>query len=372
MGRCLTTPTQPLLKIMLKNHCQISDQYTYQGMRVLFLENRYFRIGLLVDKGSDIFQLIYKPLDIDLMWQSPIGWRKPNSFLPTTQDSISSFMDSFGGGWQECFPSGGPYTHYAGTSIGLHGEITLLPWQYQIIANGPEKAQVELTVQTIRTPFLVKKTLTIYADQPFFQIDEAITNRGGQTLPYMWGHHPAIGSPFLSADCRIDVPARTCETVDPAQDLEDSEFGAGQRFDWPRLKNNQNRLIDGRIVKSGESHTHDLLFLKDLTEGWWAITNQKLRLGISFLFDRKVFPYVWFWRQFGGGLGYPWYRRAYTVALEPWTSYPNQGVETAVKNQTAPFLEAGQTISTRLEITLYEGYQHVKQVKSGGTICGQT
>jgi hypothetical protein len=41
------------------------------------------------------------------------------------------------------------------------------------------------------------------------QIRESIVNLSGEDLNYMWGHHPALGDPFLSGDCVLTVPART-------------------------------------------------------------------------------------------------------------------------------------------------------------------
>lgn len=48
-----------------KTACTVSDDWTYKGMRVIFLENEYLRIGTLADRGSDIFEFRYKPMDLD-------------------------------------------------------------------------------------------------------------------------------------------------------------------------------------------------------------------------------------------------------------------------------------------------------------------
>jgi hypothetical protein len=51
--------------------------------------------------------------------------------------------------------------------------------------------------------------------------------------------------------------------------------------------------------------------------------------------DATVMPYLWFWQEFGGTIGYPWYGRHYNVGLEPFTSYPTNGLAEAVANGTA-------------------------------------
>jgi hypothetical protein len=42
----------------------------YKGMRVVFLENELLRVGVLADKGTDIFEFNYKPRDMDFVWRT--------------------------------------------------------------------------------------------------------------------------------------------------------------------------------------------------------------------------------------------------------------------------------------------------------------
>ena len=42
--------------------------YRYRGMRAVFLENELLRIGVLADKGTDVFEFNYKPRDMDFVW----------------------------------------------------------------------------------------------------------------------------------------------------------------------------------------------------------------------------------------------------------------------------------------------------------------
>ena len=61
-----------------KTACTISDDWTYKGMRVIFLENEYLRIGILADRGSDIFEFKYKPADLDFLLRLPKGIQNPS------------------------------------------------------------------------------------------------------------------------------------------------------------------------------------------------------------------------------------------------------------------------------------------------------
>jgi hypothetical protein len=49
--------------------------WSLKGMRTLTLENKLLRVSVLLDKGSDIFEVKYKPLDLDVIWHAPWGYR---------------------------------------------------------------------------------------------------------------------------------------------------------------------------------------------------------------------------------------------------------------------------------------------------------
>lgn len=337
-------------------------------MRALVIENEQLRITALLDKGTDIVEYLHKPSDTDFMWKSPIGWKSNAHFLQTTQNHISNFMDFFGGGWQECFPSGGPYTEYKGSEIGLHGEVCLIPWECVITKDTPEEVEAVCTVYTYRTPFKLQKTFRLKKDSGVLELDETITNLGAEDLPYMWGHHPAFGEAIIDEHCRVDVPAKEVHTHTTVQDANTSQFAADQHGQWPMLTNTKGEEVDNSIIPPASQKTHDLVFLSGLTDGWFALTNTKRKLGIAMQWDVEQFPYVWFWQVYGGGSGYPWYGRTYNIALEPWTSWPNDGVENAVKNGTAKTLKAGESVSTTLKVIVYQNHEKVTHITPEGDI----
>ena len=61
----------------MKDTCTITDDWTYKGMKVVFLENQFLRIGILIDRGSDIFEFRYKPKDMDPLLRLAKGIRNP-------------------------------------------------------------------------------------------------------------------------------------------------------------------------------------------------------------------------------------------------------------------------------------------------------
>jgi hypothetical protein len=59
-------------------------EYRYRGMKVVSLENEFLRVGVLADKGTDVFEFNYKPYDMDFVWLTADGVRNPTSYLSTS------------------------------------------------------------------------------------------------------------------------------------------------------------------------------------------------------------------------------------------------------------------------------------------------
>ncbi|MGI6750052.1 MAG: hypothetical protein ACOX6A_06055 [Atribacter sp.] len=62
--------------------CRVQE-IIWNGFKTLIIENEKLRVSILVDKGTDIFELLYKPMDIDFMWRSPLEVNTLNPNLPT-------------------------------------------------------------------------------------------------------------------------------------------------------------------------------------------------------------------------------------------------------------------------------------------------
>ena len=60
--------------------------------------------------------------------------------------------------------------------------------------------------------------MMVEAGRPDLIVQERLTNTGEGEMPYMWGHHPAFGAPFLGPECWIDAPASTYKVIDSPDD----------------------------------------------------------------------------------------------------------------------------------------------------------
>jgi hypothetical protein len=338
-------------------------------MRTLILENELLRVTVLIDKGSDIVEFRYKPLDLDFLILAPGGIRNPNRGLPSAA-SDAPFLDYYSGGWNEILPNGGPAVSYRGAPLGQHGEISLIPWQYAILEDSPARVAARLWVRPIRTPFFLEKTLALEPERAVLTIEEQLTNEGGEPLHLMWGHHIAFGRPFLDEGAVIDVPARRFLVHEAMPGYEPRRFQPGANADWPHVPTPDGAVADAsRVPAYGALQAQEMAYMAELSEGWYAITNPARQVGFGLRFDPALFRTVWYWQQLGDvAQGYPWWGRVHTAALEPWTSYPTNGLNEAIANGTALELQAGQTVRTELRAVAYAGLERVASIAPDGEV----
>ncbi|HEV8338561.1 MAG TPA: aldose 1-epimerase [bacterium] len=344
--------------------CRISLDYTYKGMRVAFLENETLRVGVLVDKGADIFEFTYKPRDLDFMWQSPIPMRRP--YVATSALPEGAFHDYFYGGWQEVLPSAGWADQpYLGTYQGLHGEVSLLPFEAQVEEDSPEQVNLRLHTRLYRSPLALERTMSLRREAPVLTIAERLVNEAPTEYAIMWGHHPAFGEPFLDDSCVVETPAQTIRVLAFHRN---GLWEPGDGYAFPMVKNRRSGLLeDVTRVLSRATGSVDVISFWGLEEGWYALTNRRRRVGFGLAWDRSLFQCLWMWQVYGGHDDYPWYGRTYNCALEPFTSWPPAGVPNAIQNGTALVMKPHQEIETTLAAVAYEG-EGVSRITQAGDV----
>jgi hypothetical protein len=316
-------------------------EYLYKGMQAVFLENEQLRIGVLAGKGTDMFELNYKPQDLDFVWLSARGVQNPTSYLSTSPDSLATFLDSYLGGWQEIVPNGGAPSSYLGAQFGQHGEACLLPWDYQIVEDTPEQVAVTFSVRLQKIPFFLEKTLRLQSQERSFSVEETLHNESTVPLHAMWGQHITFGQPFLDEHCIIRLPEGIRVVPHPTalQARGRRRVKGSAESVWPNALGADGDLIDlSQLPARGTSG--ELVYLAGFQEGWYEVLNPTKGLGLRVEWDVTQMPYLWFWQEYGDTTEYPWYGRHYNIGLEPFSSYPTNGLAEAVANGTALSLNA--------------------------------
>ncbi len=324
---------------------RVTDRFRLDGLRTVIIENELLRCTLLVDRGCDIVELLYKPKDVDFLWRSPLTTRRIRDFVPSSHNN-RPFFDHYQGGWQELFPHASAPTQYVGCELGFHGEVWGLPWEYQIVTDTPENVVVRFWVRSLRLPFYLERTVSLRSKEPILAFHEAVINEGRKELEFMWGHHPAFGPPFLDRNCVIDAPAGKVRVGD-------------ELHPWPvdSSGTDHSRLVpvksDSEIMK----------YLHELREGWVALTQPATKVGIGLVFDSAVFDCVWLWHEFEYTQEYPWFGRAYVLGVEPFSSLPGAHES----GGRLLHLKGGAKLETDLLTVIYEG-TGVKRISPAGQV----
>jgi hypothetical protein len=329
------------------------------GFRSLMLENEVIRVCINLDKGSDIYEFLYKPKDMDFMWRSPLVVRGDRRVPFTKNLEYGNFLDIYEGGWQDILPNIGDPTNYKNAGLGVHGELYTLPWGYEKIIDDPAEVKLRLHVRMVRVPFFVTRVITIKRIKPIFEIIETIKNEGDEDISFMWGQHIALGEPFLDDSCVIDVPAAIKSGTSRKSISENNIIPLDKKFNWPYIETLLGDRLDLSKVMSPDKKTAFSVYLENLSHGWFGITNLNEKIGFGLKWDTTVFKHIWMWMVYRGSYGFPWYGRTYNVALEPWSSLPDNFDEAFTKGNCLKLLP-GETLTTSYVALIYESEKRIK------------
>lgn len=285
--------------------------------RTLELSNDEIAVTVLPEKGCDIIALVDRRTGVDVLVKTPWAYGRRPVHAPS---SLEAWIEMYPGGWQILLPNGGDATVENGVEWGFHGEAGLIEWQVE----RADTASAVCSTSLITAPLEVVRSLRL--DQSTLQIEERVTNRGGDSIEVMWGHHPAFGAPFLEPGCRIETSARTftADNRAPGAGLE-----PGRSSEWPHAALAGGSYIDLSVIPPFEERRAILGYLRDFERGEYRIVNPRLGLAVELRWPLDVFPTAWFWQELNASSGYPWYRRMYTAAVEPNTTAPAHGIAKA-------------------------------------------
>src|SRR5258708_202004 len=289
------------------------------GLGTIVIENRLVRIIVLPEAGDKVWQIHYKPLHADILWNQP-------ELHPSRHALHTSYDETWSGGWDELFPNdeAGELT---GQSLPDHGELWTGTWQAESFrCNDTVGAHLNFT--TPISNFLAEKTLLLRPDSAVLEVHYKLTNQGSSTFPFLWKLHPAFA---VSANHRIDFPAMTV--------VREPEFpgtldGAPLTFQWPDATL-RNTMLDLRQVPDASSRAVHFFYGTELASGWCGVTNRTNKLAAALQFNPEVFSSCWLFATHGG------WRELDVAGFWPPPSYPFKK-QTLVGNCTGRRPAAGE------------------------------
>lgn len=324
---------------------RISDDQRLHGLRAIVLENHVLRLTILPETGGKLWQIRYKPHEADLLWNHP-------SILPSRHEIRTGYDDVWSGGFDELFPN-----DEAGPSLGElypdHGELWTGVWNAEPFQEA-EHAGVRLRFTTPISSFAIEKTILLRRESPHVELSYRLTNRGHQRFPFLFKLHPAFA---VSPAHRIDFP--------PMRVIREPEFpgslgDAPLSFPWPHALAGRT-TTDLRRVPDISSRAVHFFYGTELAAGWCALTNTATGLAGCLRFDSDVFRSCWLFASFGG------WRNLNVAVLEPSTTYP-YNLANAIEAGHARWLDAGESLNTKVLVAFQEGLKSVGGINSDGDI----
>ena len=323
----------------------VNMDWSYRGLRAVVLENNLLRVVVLPESGAKIWQITYKPLDADLLWNNP---RIP----PARLASNPRYDDVWSGGWDELFPND-EVSVIEGEVYPDHGELWTTAWDAEPLLGG-DRAGVRLRCITPISAIEVEKVIWLCPNQSRIEFEHRFTNRGTGPFPFLWKLHPAMA---VSPRHRIDFPPMKV-TLEPA--FPGTLAGVAGIGRWPFVKTAASE-VDLRRVMPVEARQLYFFYGTDMKGNWCALTNSENGLACAWQFDPEVFRCCWLFATYGG-----W--RSYNVAvLEPCTGYPLsfEAMKAAGRHRN---LAPGGTLKTSVQFLVQEGLKSVGSVDASGTM----
>jgi hypothetical protein len=323
------------------------------------LETELLQVTVLPDKGCDIYSLRDVASGIDVLAKTRLGLFDLQPGMHAT-NSVEAWLSQDLGGWQLVLPNGGAPALIDGAEWGFHGEACQLGWNIEEVS----AASMTASVRLLRAPLMVRRQLDVTGST--LTVRESVTNESARAIDVMWTHHPAFGAPFLDDGCVVSTGARTITADD---ETPGTALAAGSVHTWPTAHGSDGAVVRLDEVAAAGSGVAHLAYLSEFDAGFFAITNPQLRLGVAFRWPIEVFPCAWYWVEAGASKGFPWYGGHYSLAVEPATSAPGQGIANLRAKGGSPLtLAPYEQREVEIDVTIFHDDRRVVGVDAGGAV----
>ena len=301
------------------------------------LTSEVVEVGLDLGPGADIVSLTHRGTGLDVLFRTP--WHehaqavRDGRAARTSYDPVGGPLETYRGGWQLLCPVGGAPRAIRGAPSTFHGEAMAATWT--LVSSTVASASLWLELYAV--PLRIERRLTL--DGATVSVADTLSNLSDVELNVDYVSHPAFAGAFLDGHVVVDTGARTY-TADPS--TEGSFVASGSVHEWPMAGE-----TDLRDVPAPGTRHMAFGLLSDFDGHWASITNLDLGLGVRLDWDGTHLPFAWFWQELNWSEGYPWFRRARVIAIEP-ASTQTSGPDRASVLTLAPLGTACLTHSITL------------------------
>lgn len=314
------------------------------GVRALdFRTGSGLRFTVLPDRGMDISAAEWR--GVPLVWHSSTGVTHPAYYEP---EGLSWLRGFYGGLLVTCgFMNVAVPSEDNGESYGLHGRAANIPAKnvsYDTYWDGEDyilraRGKVRET-RVFGENVLLTRTITTRLGSNTISLEDVIENQSFNPTPFMILYHINAGFPVLDETSELLINSELIPRDEPArQGLAVAKKGA------PPTAQFQEQV-----------HQHKV---KAAPDGWAtaALVNRAFDggtgIGLCVRYRPDELPYYWQWRMVGEG--------TYVMGLEPANCHVmGRGEER--RQGRLPMLEAGETRTHHLEISVLSSIAEIEQV----------
>ncbi len=289
-------------------------------------------------RGGEVVSLRYRPTDLDVLFSTP--WRRRADLMAETgagsafADDQAEWLERYRGGWQTLAPTAGPRSQIGTASVGFHGELSRVPF----VVLESSDAHVRMETELVSVPLLVTRTISLAGGR--IVMDDLLTNLSGDEVLFDYVSHPAFSRDLLEGDCVIELGATSFRWD-----------GDATRHDWPHVTTDEGDALDLTVVPPVGSRRAAFGWASDFVTGSATLRNTTRGVQARVEWDEKILNSLWLWQELEGTVGFPWFRRARVVALEP-SSTPT----TRVGGAPALTLAGGAQLRVRVSLTIERTY----------------
>lgn len=311
------------------------------------LDGDDLQVVVLPDRGAEITSIVDRRTGIDLLFRPP--WTGDVD-IPAGEprNTRTDWHAHYRGGWNLLIPNAGDEREVDGVLWPFHGEASRVKWSVEESSRRDPDCTVRLATGLTVAPLDLRRTLTV--DGPRLSVTTEATNIGRAPVEIHWQEHPAYGAPLIGPATRIETGARTflADQAAPGDHLT-----PGSAHPWPTARTRSGDPLDLRgLPEAGRARTA-LATLTDFDRPYATIVNPDVDLGVSCEWDPGVHPHAWFWQELGASDAFPWYRRAYVMAIEPSTTIPGSGSVDGHHRGVGLTLAPGETRTATITLTTF-------------------
>ncbi len=324
---------------------RIDTRWQYCGLQVVRLENDLICADVLPEVGAKIWNLVHKPSGRNLLWHNP--------HLPPARQAFGAHYDDvWSGGWDELVPNDVPTLLENGERLPDHGEVWSQAAEWAVTEESANRVAATFVSYGRALPTRFEKTVSLGAGESCLHVRYRYANLGPTDIDFLWNIHPAM---VISEATRVDLPARR-GIIDP---WNTARFAGGTEFEWPYATDRSGQRVDMRTVPPKGPYA-DFSYLPDVSAGWYAVTDSRVRVGFGLAFPTAVLPHLWLFRALGG------WRGLYTLIVEASTAYSQ--LAAARETGHCGHLRPGETLEAEVVAVAYAGCEAVQRIEPDGRV----